>query len=63
MIVSERVIRVLIQNLDVTPYCFRIIFDTKGIVRTDIADLLFGRTRDRIASNQKRQKEDSRREH
>src|SRR5271154_556439 len=63
MIVSYRIIRVLLQNLNVTTYCFRIVVDTKGIVCTDIANLRLGDASDRIAPNQKRQKEDSRREH
>jgi hypothetical protein len=32
----------LIQNSDVTTYCFKLVFDTRGIVCTDVAALLLG---------------------
>ncbi len=51
MIMSERVVRMLSYDYDVTTNRLWIVFNAEGIVRADIADLFLGSARDCVAPN------------
>jgi hypothetical protein len=57
MIVSERIVGVLAQDLQVTTNRLPVILDTERVVSTNVADLLVGSARDCVVANPGREQQ------